>query len=459
MPETSLDLRTVTGVALVLAVMACPGAAHAAQDPPDPGQTTSGTVISNGNAYTYIRYMPRSLRQGTRVPLVVMVHGAQTTAEQELHATGFNRVAEREGFVVLYPDVDAIGRSAPGPINQSWKFYDPSTYFRGNGDSAAIADMTRDTIAHAPIDPERVYIVGVSASGLMEAVDAAAYSELFTAAASVESAGFADGTCFTNGVGIPVETSAQLAFDQMGPRARVVPTMVITSDGDLAFPAACGEKALQQGLRTNNLVLSGGQDAPLKLSPASVRHDQVPGGYTYDVSSYRDRAGCLVAEKWLIHGMPHSWPGGPTVDPKYTGYTDRKAPSGAEAAWAFLRRYAKSTTSLPCAEAPIPGNPPTVITVASGTAQKLTVRYYGRRHALRGIRVVLNTNFGTIAEVTVELYRHGLLVARARARNVTTHRQQVVLRRSGARRFAPGRYTLVTVRAGKTLARRSVRVG
>jgi poly(3-hydroxybutyrate) depolymerase len=288
------------------------------------------------------------------VPLVVMVHGAQTTAEQELHATGFNRVAQREGFVVLYPDVDAFGRAQPGPLAQSWVFYDPSTYFRGNGDSAAIADMTRATMAKAPIDPERVYVVGVSAGGLMEAVEAAAYSDLYAAAVSVESAGYMDGFCFTDGVGIPVELSAQLAFAQMGPRARVVPTMVITSDADLAFPHQCGEKALQQGLRMNNLVLSGTQDAPLKLTPTSVRHDQVPGGYGYDVSSYRDPDGCLVGEQWLIHGMPHSWPGGPTVDPKYTGYTDRKAPSGAEAAWAFLRRYTKSDTSLPCAEAPVP---------------------------------------------------------------------------------------------------------
>jgi poly(hydroxyalkanoate) depolymerase family esterase len=350
-------VRTVLGVALICGLLGSPAAVHAAKDPPDPGQTTTGTVASNGNEYSFIRYVPHSLSHRTRAPLLVMVHGAQTTAEQELHATGFNRIAEREGFVVLYPDVDAVGRSAPGPLNQSWEFYDPSAYFRGHGDAEAIAAMTRDTMAHVPTDPERVYVVGVSAGGLMEAVEAAAYSDLFAAAGSVESAGYADGFCFTDGVGIPVEASAQLAFAQMGERARVVPTMVITSDGDLAFPHTCGEKALQQGLRMNNLVLSGSQDAPLKLTPANVRHDHVPGGYAYDVSSFRDPDGCLVAEQWLIHGMPHSWPGGPTTDPKFAGYTDRKAPSGAEATWAFVRRYTKNGTSLPCAETPVPSVP------------------------------------------------------------------------------------------------------
>ena len=34
----------------------------------------------------------------------------QTTAEQEMRVTLYNQLAEREGFVVLYPDVDALGR-------------------------------------------------------------------------------------------------------------------------------------------------------------------------------------------------------------------------------------------------------------------------------------------------------------------------------------------------------------
>ena len=434
----------------LLTALACPGVALGAQDPPDPGQTTTGTYDFNGSAYGYMRYVPTSLPQGRRVPLVVMVHGAQTTALQEIHATGFNRLAERDGFVVLYPDVDPVGANAPGPINQSWKFYDPTTYFRGNGDSAAIAAMTQDTMAKVPIDPERVYVVGTSAGGLMAAVEAAAYSEIFAAAGNVESAAYADGFCFTSGTGIPVEVSAQLAFNQMGPRARVVPTMVMTSDADLAFPQTCGEKALQQGLRMNNLVLSDSQTAPLALTPAGVRHDQVPGGYAYDVSSYRDPDGCLVGEKWLIHGMPHSWPGGPTVDPKYTGYTDRKAPSGAEATWAFIRRYTKSTTALPCAEAP-----PSA--VAQATTPRAGTCVSGRRitvhiRNLRRVRVTLDgrgvgvRRSGRVARAVIDLRGYPRRTVTVRITGRDTRGRRVVQQR---------RYRTCTPsgRAGRTATR------
>ena len=326
-----------------------PAGAGAATDPPDPGETTAHTITSNGTEYRYLLYTPASYRPGRPTPLVVAVHGCQTTAEQHMRSTLFNQVAERERFLVLYADVDMLGRTQPGPANQCWKFPYPPAYFRGNSDTAAIADMTGEVMAARAIDPQRVYVVGTSAGGLMAAVEAAAYADVFAAVGLVASAGYADGPCFTTGVGIQVQASAQLAFNAMGPNARVVPTFVIGSDADLAFPATCADKALEQGLRTNNLVLSGVQEEPIPLAPAAVRDRQKPGGYAYTVSRYRDPDGCLIGEKWIIDGMPHSWPGG-TTDPKYAGWTDPKAPSGAEGAWAFFSRYTKSKTAMPCAE-------------------------------------------------------------------------------------------------------------
>jgi poly(hydroxyalkanoate) depolymerase family esterase len=344
--------RIGRGMALVATLIMCaPAAAAAAPDPPDPGKTTPGTVTSNGSEYNYLLHTPTSYRAGRRAPLLVMVHGCQTTAEQQMKANRFNPIAEREGFVVLYPDVDAAGRAQPGPLRQCWKFHDPSAYFRGNSDSAAIAAMTRAAMAQRAIDPERVYLVGISAGGLMASIEAAAYPELYAAVGVVASAGYADGPCFTTGVGIPVSVSAQLAHVQMGPRARIVPRFVMGGDADLAFPANCVHKALEQGLRTNNLVISASQERPIALAPTAVRRARKPGGRAYTVRTYRDPAGCLIGENWIIHGMAHFWPGG-TTDSRYAGFTDSKAPSGAEASWAFLRRYRKSDTGMPCAESP-----------------------------------------------------------------------------------------------------------
>jgi poly(hydroxyalkanoate) depolymerase family esterase len=396
--------------ALVVALLACvPGVAAAAPDPPDPGQTTSGTVTSNGTDYEYLLYTPTSYVPGRAAPLLVMVHGCQTTAEQQLKANLYNPIAEREGFVVLYPDVDALGRAQPGPANQCWKFPYPPSWSRDNSDAAGIADMTRAVMAKMAIDPERVYLVGMSAGGFMTSIEAAAYPDLFAAVGISAAGAYADAACTGTGTGIPVTTSAQLAFDQMGPRARIVPRFVIGGDADQGIPPACADKAFEQGLRTNNLVLGASQDGPIALTPAAVRKEQKPGGYAYTVKSYRDPAGCLIGERWLVHGMNHFWSGG-TTDPKYASFTDPKGPSGAEASWAFLKRYRRSDTAMPCAEAPAvratcPARTVTVTLARGARVRSVLASVAGRRvhTTIRGRRVTLTLPSGRNGAVSVVL--------------------------------------------------------
>ena len=402
--------------ALVLALLTgLPAAAAAAPDPPDPGQTTSGTITSAGAEYDYLVYTPTTHAPGRAAPLLVMVHGCQTTAEEQMKANLYNPIAEREGFVVLYPDVDAVGRAQPGPLNQCWKFPLPTAWTRDSSDAAAIADMTRAVMATMAIDPERVYLVGMSAGGFMTSIDAAAYPDLFAAVGISAAGGYADAACLGTGTGLPVAVSAQLAFDEMGPRARVVPRFVIGGDADVGVPQACADKALEQGLRTSNLFLSGSQVRPIALTPAAERREQKPGGYAYTVKTYRDSAGCVIGERWLVHGMNHFWSGG-TTDEKYASFTDPKGPSGAEASWAFLKRFRKSDTAMPCAEAPATPamtSPATCaarrvrITLPRGArvrSVKASVAGRRARVKLRGRRATLTLPAGRKAPVRVVLH-------------------------------------------------------
>ena len=98
--------------------------------------------------------------------------------------------------------------------------------------------------------------------------------------------------------------------------------------------------------------------------------------------------------------------------------------------------------------------------VVTGPAQTLTVRYFGRRHRLhRGVLVELNTNAGTLENLTLQLRRGNRIVARGRIAHVGTERTPLVLRRARGRAFRLGRYTL-SVRAGAaSLLSRPVRVG
>ena len=43
-----------------------------------------------------------------------MTHGCQTTAEEQMQSTLFNKIAKKAGFVVLYPDID-LARTCSSP--------------------------------------------------------------------------------------------------------------------------------------------------------------------------------------------------------------------------------------------------------------------------------------------------------------------------------------------------------
>ena len=333
--------RTGLLALLLLAAGAAPSAATAAgSDRPDPGKIRTFTYGSGATAHPYIVYVPSTYRAKRAAPLVVMTHGCQTTAEQQMRSTLYNHVAERAGIVMLYPDVNAAEVAQPGPLARCWRFFDPASWHRGSGDAAAIAGMTRRVMGRWHVDRRRVYMVGMSAGSFMTSIMAAAYPDLYAAVAIMAGGAYADSGCLFGAPGMPVRESARLARREMGSRARVVPRMVMGGDADQGISPACADKALAQGLRTDNLVLGRRQTRPIALRAASVRTVRKSGGYTSTVRTYRDPAGCVIGERWLIHGMNHFWSGG-SRDPALADFTDPRGPSGAVHTWRFLSRFVR----------------------------------------------------------------------------------------------------------------------
>ncbi|MDX8151804.1 hypothetical protein SK069_09385 [Patulibacter brassicae] len=95
-----------------------------------------------------------------------------------------------------------------------------------------------------------------------------------------------------------------------------------------------------------------------------------------------------------------------------------------------------------------------------GGGAALRVRFYGRRRRLRGaVLLRLEATGAALDGVTIELRRGGRLVARTGRMRIGGRPRDVVLRRTRGRRFALGRYSLLTRRAGTIIDRRSVRLG
>ena len=340
-----MSLRLLKGkrarVALAVCLMAVAGViggALASRSAAPDVRYHSAHVTVGGEVYRYLAFVPSSYRAADRVPLVVVLHGCRTTADQQALASGYNEVAQRRGFIVLYPDVDATDQMEGG----CWKgIWDPRAEGRGRGDARAVAAMTSAVMHRWRIDPARVYAIGISAGAFETAILGASYPDLYAAIGIHSGAAYGGGEpgCVTSGESpAGTRTLALAALAAMARHARVMPVIVFHGDRDLVIPYACGQAAVQQWLETDNLVLGGEHRPPLPTSPTSLRPGTVTGGLRYTVASYLGGDGCAVIQFWTVHGMGHAWSGG-SGDPSIALYTDPQGPSAAAASSAFFLRW------------------------------------------------------------------------------------------------------------------------
>ena len=291
-------------------------------------------------------YVPAGYRGSSAVALVVVLHGCNTTADQQTAASGYAALAERHRFVVLYPDVDPVDEAN----GRCWKgIWDSGAEGRGRGDAGAIADMTRAVMARWHVDRTRVYAIGISAGAFETSILGADYPDLYAAVGVHSGAAYMGGAsaCLVaNQSPASTDALARAALAAMGPRARVLPVIVFHGDQDTTIPYECGQQTIAQWLRTDDLILQHEHRAGIPSTP-TVSRAVVPRGHSYTVASYTDRLGCPVAQLWTIHGMGHYWSGG-SADPASARYSDPRGPSAAVASWAFFSHWRLSGAVASC---------------------------------------------------------------------------------------------------------------
>lgn len=125
----------------------------------------SRLVIDGVDRHFLVR-APRSVLTGpARVPLVVVLHGGGGNSENAERMTGFSDLAERERFIVVYPEGTARRRGRLLTWNAG-HCCGPAMEQKVD-DVRFIRTLIDTLVATLPVDRERVLVTGLSNGGMM----------------------------------------------------------------------------------------------------------------------------------------------------------------------------------------------------------------------------------------------------------------------------------------------------
>ena len=300
-----------------------------------PGRFVASTFTGATGTRAFKLFAPAGF-DGESLPLVVMLHGCTQGPDDFAAGTRMNELAQAEGFFVLYP-----AQAARSNAHKCWNWFSPADQRRGAGEPALLAGMVRHVLQTHSIDPDRVYVAGLSAGGAMAAILASEYPDLF-AAAGVHS-GVAAGSAsdvpsafsvMKNGPAAAPPwpstgathwpTPAREPRVDGSPRRTPAPVIVFHGDADATVTAANGDAVIAAAL--------DGVDAVAEKVAGNADADRRRIRRTVWRAAHASADAPTLAEHWLVEGAPHAWSGGAPTG----SYTD---PEGPDASGEMLRFF------------------------------------------------------------------------------------------------------------------------
>lgn len=253
-------------------------------------------LVHDQRKRTYRIHVPGN--RSTRPALLLALHGGGGNSKSMERASRFSQIADREGFIVVYPD----------GIDKSWndgRSGDFSTAHKEKVDDLGFLKALVEQVAIThDIDRQRVYATGISNGGFMSSRLAAEASEVFRAIAPVVA-------------GIPKEWADSMAL------AHPVSVMVIQGTHDPIVPYAGGPIQLGRKKRGDMLSTEATVEKWRQLNGCKGVEESHPiadqdpkDGCTTTRIVYPGGLQGSVVELWRVDGGGHTWPGGDQYLPK-----------------------------------------------------------------------------------------------------------------------------------------------
>lgn len=319
------SLKTVTNAAVKTGTRAVKSAVKQATrkagirtpPPPGAGDWSLGLAVGASGARRFRLYRPPGVKFGERLPLIVMLHGCGQDANAFATSTRMNRIAQRERFLVLYPEQDRLANP-----QGCWNWFDTSSG-RAYGEAGLIMQAIDQVCLLHPVDATRVAIAGLSAGASMAALLASRHPGRFRAV--VMHSGIPPGTAHSTlsalGAMHGHRGTKPLAATPPGMVASWPPLLVIHGDADRVVSPNNGRAAVQAWADA-----AGARAGVERSFQRGQRYPMV-------VTDFK-RKGSIVATLVAVSQLAHAWSGGAASQQ----YSDGQGPDASRMVWAFASR-------------------------------------------------------------------------------------------------------------------------
>jgi polyhydroxybutyrate depolymerase len=265
---------------------------------------STGAITVNGHERAYLVHVPRSHDPSRPAPLVVSLHSAGLWASAQRDISEWNELADHEGFVVAYPS--GVGRASP----RKWSTAPGPALLR---DVDFIVRMIDTLVAEHGLDPERVYVNGLSNGGGMTFALSCAAPERIAAAGIV--------------------AGAQTLGWELCPERVMPPVIVVHGTEDPVVPYRGGRTWIAPRPFPDVAGWVGTWAERNRCDAASV-----DGAYSATVTRRR-YTGCAAGADvvlYTVHGDGHVWPGGGPM-PNWLLGPDSGSLDATSVIWEFFR--------------------------------------------------------------------------------------------------------------------------
>lgn len=275
----------------------------------------------------YRVHVPPRYNGRTPLPVVMVLHGCRQTHADIQRISAMDEVADREGFLVVYPFVTSYS----GLRNRNcWGWWLPDEIHAGAGEVEDLWQILREVKATYRVDERRIHVAGLSSgAGMAVALMVARAGKIASGAAiaGVPYGETARAVGFVHHIAghfRPVRELVQDMDAEMGEKKRAVPLFVVHShhDGTVNIRAA-------RNLR-DSWAYCFGVDLHKRIR---VRHGAT-GATRWEHTRYRGDNRRSVIETLFLEGVGHGWYGG-----RPGRYSYPQAPPVSDWLWRFFQTH------------------------------------------------------------------------------------------------------------------------